>query len=92
MEFSDDAHFFCFGTEILFLEKLVPHYQICYRFLFKLFSLIIASVCFGNLNKIPENASAQQNFLLMNHIEWNKDVNTVSYLKWLTFGVFMLPE
>ena len=66
MEFSDDVNFFCVGTEMPFLETLIGHYQICYRFLF---NLIIASVCFGNLNKIPENVLALQNFLLINRIE-----------------------
>ena len=55
--------------------------------------MIIASVFFfGNLNKIQDIVPALQNFWLVSHIEWDKNVNTVSYLKWLTFGVFMLCE
>ena len=47
-----------------------------------LFNLIIASVFFcGNLNKIPENLPALQKFWLVNHIEWDKNVNTVYYLQ-----------
>ena len=76
--------FFCFGKETTILEKLILHYQICYKFWFMLFNLSVANdFFFGNLNKIP----ALQNLLLVNHIEWDKNVNTVSYLKWLTCDV-----
>ena len=93
LEFRDNVYFFCFVTKITILEKLISHYQICYKFWFMLFNLIIASVFFcGNLNKIPENLPALQKFWLVNHIEWDKNVNTVYYLQWLTFDVFMLRQ
>ena len=38
----------------------------------------MASVCFGNLVKIPKNVSAQQSFLLMDHAK--KDKILIQYL------------
>ena len=55
----------------LFQEKFVSNFQSCYKILFALFNLIVPSLYFGKLVKIPENASALPSVLLRNNIECN---------------------
>ena len=69
MDFNDDAHFFCYKLTINFLEKLIPDYQICYKFSFRLLNLIMVIFCFAKSLKVPENSSAMQSFLFINYTE-----------------------
>ena len=68
-EFDDHIYFFCFLLEIPFLEKLVPHYQSCWKYLFSLFKYIISSFCFDKLVEISENTSALQSSFLITNTE-----------------------
>ena len=54
-----------------FQEKFVSVFQSCYKILFTLFNLIVPSLYFGKLVKIPENASALHSVLLRNNIEYD---------------------
>ena len=60
-EFDGNTYFFCFGLEIPFLEKLVPNYQNCYKYLLHLFNIIMSSFCF--------DTSALQSSLFINNTE-----------------------
>ena len=62
----------------LFQEKFVSNFQSCYKILFALFNLIVPSLYFGKLVKIPENASALPSVLLRNNIEC--DYMSIQYL------------
>ena len=50
-----------------FFRKIGP--KLSQLFFCKFFSVIMASVCFGRLIKIPENALALQSFLSTNNTE-----------------------
>ena len=60
MEFSDEIHFFCFRIKIRFFQKLLLNYQISLGFWFKLFNLIMNSLCYVS------------SLFSVNHTEWKK--------------------
>ena len=59
----------CFGSEILFWKKFIPNYQDFYKFLFKLFNLMMSCFCFEKEIKIPANVSLLPSFLLRSNTE-----------------------
>ena len=63
-EFDDDFHFFCFGPEMFFSKIFIPIIEVVTSFCLSFFSS-----CFHILVKIPENASALQDYLLINNTE-----------------------
>ena len=71
VEFDDDIHFFCFGPEKFFLEKLTPNYESCYKFLFNLFNFIMSSFCFDKLFNIYQNTATLQSSLVIGNTEEN---------------------
>ena len=69
VEFDNDIHFFCFGPKKFFLEKLIPNYESCYKFLFNLFNFIMYSFCFDKLFNIYENTATLQSPLVISNTE-----------------------